>query len=198
VNNLPNEYPLSLLKKNVMFKGFNYENLEDLQHIYRINQYKKNQLIESANSISKEIHFIICGGIKRALQKSDKRDYIFEVTQSNNLDCFFIEWSSKMPSSTDLISTENKTCVVSIALADWDQFLYKHPKLRQKFIDYLFLKYQIIEKRISMQLLSFNSNDRYRLAENEFSGLNRALTKKEKGAYIGVAPETISRLCIPD
>lgn len=101
-----------------------------------------------------------------------------------------------MPSSADLISIENETFVISIALVDWDQFLYKHPKLRQKFIDYLFLKYQSIEKRISMQLLSFKSNDRYRLAINEFPELNWSLTKKEMAAYIGVSPETISRLFI--
>ena len=196
MNSSLNESHLSLLKRNVVFDGFNYKHLKELQHIYRVSKYQKNQLIEAVNSTPKEIHFIICGGIKRALQKSKRRDYIFEVTQPNNLDCFFIEWSSKMPSSADLISIENETFVISIALVDWDQFLYKHPKLRQKFMDYLFLKYQSIERRISMQLLSFKSNDRYRLAINEFPELNWTLTKKEMAAYIGVSPETVSRLFI--
>ena len=86
--------------------------------------------------------------------------------------------------------------MISIALVDWDHFLYKHPKLRQKFLDYLFLKYQCIEKRISMQLLTFKSKDRYQLLINESPELNLTLTRKEMAAYIGVSPETISRLLI--
>ena len=196
MNNLLNANHLSLLKRNVIFEGFNYKHLNELQYLYRVSNYQKNQLIEAANCIPKEIHFIICGGLKRALQKSKKRDYIFDIAEPNNLDCFFFEWSSKMPSSTDLISLENETFLISIALVDWDHFLYKHPKLRQKFLDYLFLKYQCIEKRISMQLLTFKSKDRYQLLINESPELNLTLTRKEMAAYIGVSPETISRLLI--
>jgi len=38
-----------------------------------------------------------------------------------------------MPSSADLISLENETVLISIAMMDWDKFLNKHPKLRQIF-----------------------------------------------------------------
>jgi CRP-like cAMP-binding protein len=101
-----------------------------------------------------------------------------------------------MPSSVDLISLENETVLISIALMDWEKFLNKHPKLRQIFFDYLFLKYQCIEKRIFMKLLTYKSKDRYQLLINEFPKLNLTLTKKEMAAYIGVSPETISRLLI--
>ena len=180
----------------MVFESFDYRHLKELQYLYGVSKYQKNQLIEAANCIPKEIHFVIYGGIKRALQKSKKKDYIFDITEPNNLDCFFFEWSSKMPSSADLISLENETVLISIALMDWDKFLNKHPKLRQVFLDYLFLKYQCIEKRISMKLLTYKSKDRYQLLINEFPKLNLTLTKKEMAAYIGVSPETISRLLI--
>ena len=196
MNNSLNKNHLSLLKRNVIFEGFDNRHLNELQYLYGVSKYQKNQLIEAANCIPKEIHFVINGGIKRALQKSKKKDYIFDVTEPNNLDCFFFEWSSKMPSSADLISLENETVLISIALMDWDKFLNKHPKLRQIFLDYLFLKYQCIEKRISMKLLTFKSKDRYQSLINEFPKLNLTLTKKEMAAYIGVSPETISRLLI--
>jgi len=196
VDNSLNKNHLSLLKRNVVFESFDYRHLKELQYLYGVSKYQKNQLIEAANCIPKEIHFVIYGGIKRALQKSKKKDYIFDITEPNNLDCFFFEWSSKMPSSADLISLENETVLISIALMDWDKFLNKHPKLRQVFLDYLFLKYQCIEKRISMKLLTYKSKDRYQLLINEFPKLNLTLTKKEMAAYIGVSPETISRLLI--
>ena len=47
-----------------------------------------------------------------------------------------------------------------------------------------------------MKLLTYKSKDRYQLLINEFPKLNLTLTKKEMAAYIGVSPETISRLLI--
>jgi len=95
MNNSLNKNHLSLLKRNVIFEGFDYRYLKELQYLYGVSKYQKNQLIEAANCIPKEIHFVIYGGIKRALQKSKKKDYIFDVTEPNNLDCFFLNGHQK-------------------------------------------------------------------------------------------------------
>ena len=178
----------------MVFDNLSDANLEELRDLFRVNEYKKNQIIEAAHSTPKEVHFIISGGIKRALKKSKTRDHIFEISYPNNLDCFYIEWLSKAPSSADLVSISNDTLVISFSLTDWEKFLSKHPQLREKFIDYLFSKYQKIETRLTSQLLSMSSEERYHSAIKDSPKLNWELTKKEIGAYIGVAPETMSRM----
>ena len=178
----------------MVFYNFSDEHLEELRNLYRVNEFKKNQIIESAHSTPKDVHFIISGGIKRVLKKSKTRDHIFEISYPNSLDCFYIEWLSKAPSSADLVSISNETLVISFSLTDWEKFLSKYPQLREKFIDYLLSKYQKIETRLTSQLLSLSSEQRYYSAIKDSPKLNWELTKKEIGAYIGVAPETISRL----
>jgi CRP-like cAMP-binding protein len=178
----------------MVFDNLHDVSLEELRDLYRVNEFKKNEIIESAHSTPQFVHFIISGGIKRVLKKSKTREHIFEISYPNSLDCFYIEWLSKVPSSTDLVSISHDTLVVSFSLADWEQFLSKRPQLRQRFIEYLFLKYQKIETRLTTQLLSLSSEERYLSAIKDSPKLNWELTKKEIGAYIGVAPETISRL----
>ncbi|QWE18648.1 Crp/Fnr family transcriptional regulator [Polynucleobacter corsicus] len=178
----------------MVFDKFSDEHLEELRDLYRVNEFKKNQIIESAHSTPKDVHFIISGGIKRVLKKSKTREHIFEISYPDSLDCFYIEWLSKVSSSTNLASISNDTLVISISLADWEQILSKHPQLREKFIAYLFAKHQKIENRLITQLLSISSEERYHTAIKDFPKLKWELTKKEIGAYIGVAPETISRL----
>lgn len=194
MKNLPYENHIPLLKRNVVFDNLSDAHLEELRDLFRVNEYKKNQIIESAYSMPKEVHFIISGGIKRALKKSKTREHIFEISYPNSLDCFYIEWLSKAPSSADLTSISNDTLVMSAPLADWGQFLSRHPQLRENFMVYLFAKYQKIETRLTTQLLSMSSEERYRSAIQDFPKLKWELSKKEIGAFIGVAPETISRL----
>ena len=178
----------------MVFFNSNEECLIDLHHPYKLRKFHKNQIIESTSAASKEVHFIISGGIKRVLKKSKTREHIFEISYPDSLDCFYIEWLSKVSSGTNLASISNDTLVISISLADWEQILSRHPQLREKFIAYLFAKHQKIENRLITQLLSISSEERYHTAIKDFPKLKWELTKKEIGAYIGVAPETISRL----
>ena len=189
-----NKNHIPLLSRNVVFFNSNEECLIDLHHPYKLRKFHKNQIIESTSAASKEVHFIISGGIKRTLKKSKTREHIFDVSYSNSVDCFYIEWLSKVPSNSDLVSISNDTLIISFLLTDWDQFLLKHPSLREKFIDHLFFKYQKMESRLTKQLLCSTSKERYRSALQDSPELNWELTKKEIGAFIGVAPETISRL----
>lgn len=178
----------------MVFDNLSDVHLEELSDLFRVNEYKKNQTIEAAHLIPKEVHFIISGGIKRVLKKSETREQIFEISYPDGLDCFYIEWLAKAPSSADLVATCNDTLVISIALTDWERFLSKHTLLRERFMDYLFLKYQNMEIRLTTKLLFLTSKERYQSAIKGSPKLNWELTKKEMGAYIGVAPETISRL----
>lgn len=194
MKNLSYESHISLLKRNMVFDNLGEACLEELRDLYRVNEYKKNEIIESVHSTPKDVHFIISGGIKRVLKKSKTREHIFDISYPDSLDCFYIEWLSNVSSSTNLASISNDTLVISFSLADWEQILFRHPQLREKFIAYLFAKHQKIETRLITQLLSISSEERYHNALKDFPKLKWELTKKEIGAYIGVAPETISRL----
>lgn len=101
---------------------------------------------------------------------------------------------SDMKSSTNFVATDNETLAISFPLVNWELFLRKHSELREKFLDYLLLKYHQMETRLTSQLLSLNSEERYRSVITDSPKLNWSLSKKELGEYIGVAPETISRL----
>lgn len=187
-----------LLRKNVIFRNFDFKKLCEIQKDSCVTVYKKGALIEASSSLPKSIHFVISGGIKRSLIKSSRREFIFDISVENHFDGFYMEWISGLPTNSNIYAIFNNTKVVSIPLEFWESFLNKHSDLKNRHTEYIFNKYQAATVRLSSHLMNRSGSSSYRQIMEQAPKLLELLTKKELGAYIGVAPETISRLLRKD
>jgi len=153
---------------------------------------EKGQILMSAGEMCKNAYFVDTGCLKSYVIDSQGKEHIVQFAPEGHVIGEMNSVVNKVPTVLYVQAIENS--VVKLINVDLVidlpshevEFLESHIKvLRNNIIS--------LNKRI-IHLLSSTAEERYLDFLNNYSGLSQRLTQKQIASYLGITPESLSRI----
>lgn len=167
------------------------DELKEFLDLFYVETYEKNKNIIEPNNTNFKGYFII-KGIVRMHYRIGKKEITSDFREANS---FFINGMAMFTGSPNFdyfTAKENTTCLV----VDWNQL----EAILKKYHSLEHLGRRILEWHYAQSIrASYNSNflsveERYELFVKERSSLLGRIKLKHIASYLGITPETLSRL----
>ena len=165
--------------------------LTECLSLFYVEYFKKKSVLISPNNTDLKGYFIVKGIVKIHYQIEDK--YI--ISDFRDANSFFVNGYTtfaKLPNFDYFTAIENTTCLV----VDWNQLeniLAKYHSLEhlgRKIVEWHYSE----SMRVSFNSLYLSVEDRYKNFLLEKSSLIGRVKLKDIASFMGVTPETLSRL----
>jgi CRP-like cAMP-binding protein len=164
---------------------------ESIQNSFPIKSYKKGTVLLKAGQISMNAYYVIEGCI-REYQLKDGEEITTSFYIENQSAVNFLSQSNKIPSLKYFECAEATT--VAILNDDKEKELYKkHPRF-ETFCREGMEQMMGAEQEKLHSFLLMNPEERYLSLLNEGSSLLNRVPQYQLASYLGVKPETLSRI----
>lgn len=179
--------------KNVLSKYIDSEkNFEPLLDVVEKVETKKNETLLKPGEVSKYLYFIEKGLVRFFLNNEDKNEITSRFFSEGEFFSSFVSFSSGEASHFGIAALE-KCVLYRMTRADLLKLYQEHPSFAKLGIA---LQEAALKDTItnSMQLVSQNAEDRYRKLMQENSQLVLRVPVKHLATYLGIHPNSLSRL----
>ncbi len=165
--------------------------LNEFLDLFYIQYYKKKSILISPNNIDLKGYFIV-NGIVSMHYEIEGRIITSDFREANS---FFVNgytMFTKLPNFDYFTAIENTTCLV----IDWNKLeniLAKHHSLEhlgRRIVEWHYAE----SMRVSFNSLFLSVEDRYKNFLKERSSLIGRVKLKDIASFLGITPETLSRL----
>lgn len=175
-------------------KHFSFINEDDLVNLGKYWEYysaKKNEPIVLNDEVCEYIVFNCKNAVKHVIENNNQQNVIELLTESNF--CTSIKsFVLKIPSESSFICTQN-TYGLKLSLENFNKLMKQHPVFEQimnqahvKITDHLFTRLTLFQ--------SLDSTGRYDALMKEHPEVFSKFTMNDISNYLGIKPETLSRL----
>lgn len=187
--NLENSSIISFFKKR---KGLIQKEIAFLNEIFVSKQcYSKQSLIKKGE-VCRYIYFIEKGVLKTCFIDNDAKEFINGIAIENNFCTSVASFINQVPSTEDIIAVEDST-VLAISYENYKILIEKYPIYKDLYIkileDYLTFMTWRIE---SVSLMS--AQEKYQTLMRIFPKLFLRVSNNDMAKYLGITPETLSRI----
>jgi len=153
--------------------------------------YKKNEIIKRANETEKYLNFVLNGSIGTFISNKGDETCI-SLTVNDNFSADYFSFLKQKPSLIYTVALEN-TEVLSISYRELAALYAKAPSsvwLGKTIAEQLFIQRQ----QIQIDFLTLSAKERYLKLLAEKPAIIQKVSLKYIASYIGVTPESLSRL----
>ncbi len=156
-----------------------------------VRKFNKNEFIKKANETEKYLNFIVKGTVGNFIFHNSKETCI-SLSIDNNFSSDYFSFLNQKPSLIYIVALEN-TEVLSITNSDLSN-LYSNSNsgiwLGKTIAEQLFIQRQ----QIQIDLLTLTAKERYLKLLSEKPKLFQKVSLKFIASYLGITPESLSRL----
>lgn len=187
--NLENSSIISFFKKR---KGLIQKEISFLNEIFVSKQYYSKQSLIKKGEVCKYIYFIEKGILKTCFKDNDAKEFINGIAIENNFCTSVASFINQVRSTEDIIAVED-TNVLAISYDNYKMLIEKYPIYKDLYItileDYLTFMTWRIE---SVSLMS--AQEKYQTLMKIFPKLFLRVSNNDMAKYLGITPETLSRI----
>jgi len=155
--------------------------------------FEKDQVIKPQGTIEKFFYFIIKGSAGIFLWKENNLvclDFAFE----NSGCCDYMSLLTKEPTELEVVALENSE-MIRISSAD---FYRMGKKSVGQTMMQMTAEASFVEKQQQqIELLTKSADERYRILQKKFSNIQQRIAQKHIASYLGITPQSLSRLRNP-
>lgn len=164
-------------------------NVNKLKKIVTHLKVPKNHILVEMGEVLESVHFIVSG----AVIYIDGKGGVHSLLGSGNLIMDSNPYSISAPSKYS-IKTAKKSIILSISKKEWLNFVLngKNEDSKHFILNAIVLKTEFQERLINF--LKLSSKDKVQLVPQEFPGLLESFTSRDIARFLGMQPETFSRV----
>jgi CRP/FNR family transcriptional regulator, dissimilatory nitrate respiration regulator len=180
------------LRQNPILGDMNATQWDDLEPLLSVAEYRKGDLLVRQGDTEMEQFFILDGMLKRVVSNAEGREMILRFAAETEMDHSYAAWRLGTPVPYSIVAV-TKVRAVELGLAQWGEFLDRHPDVKQRFeYEVMKLMSEVMAHTITLHLLDAPGRlSRFQRKHPELIG---RIPKKELAAYLNLTPETLSRL----
>jgi CRP-like cAMP-binding protein len=182
-----------ILKTHIIEKfGFEPPNLEAVMSLFQLFEFKRKEFLVQEGNVCKYCYFIAEGCVQVfGYDKSGNettRDFVFENNWVTEIESF----SKQQPAKENLRAVE-KTTVLGINAAHFQKMLQEVPHFGIMYRQIMELSYANSVFRLNT-FISMDAAERVQWMYEFQPRLLQKLSNKMVASYLGISPETLSRL----
>jgi len=191
-NNDVNNYFKNMRASIEQFAKLENDDWEFIKSHYELKQYKKGEKILAPGERADIIFFIGKGLVKRFFICHDGRQFITSLDIENRIVSDFVSLIENKPSKIYIEALED--CEVLVSCYGISNLLFERSSIWEE-IGRKITEYRYVEKsKREYELLHYDTLDRYDNFRNGNPELFNRITQRDTASYLGVTPESLSRL----
>ncbi len=173
------------------YAPFTDDELEEVDQYFRLVKVKKNEFFNRAGEINKEAGFVI-EGLLRCYHVINEKEITTEFLGAGAVALDMVNYVKERPHTENIIALKDTTLNV-ISLEDLSLLYKKSWKWQQMGRKLAELNYVRVENRaFCLQIL--NARERYEHFKKYEGELLKEVPLQYIASYMGIAPETFSRI----
>jgi CRP-like cAMP-binding protein len=180
------------LRQNPLLQRLSQAQWAELEPLLAVGDYRKGDPLVRQGDEEMEQFFILEGMLKRVVSNPQGREMILRFAAEGEMDTSYAAWRLRTPVPYSIVAV-TKVRVAELPLAQWAEFIERHPELKARFdFDLMKLMSEVMAHTITLHLLDAPGRlSRFQRKHPELAG---RIPKKELAAYLNLTPETLSRL----
>lgn len=168
------------------------EELEYYWNQFEFQSYQKNEILLNKEQICRYIRYVTKGALYTYYLNADGIEAINGIAIENNF-CTALPSYITQTSSSEFIKALEDTNVLAISHKNFSMMIDKHPVFNELY-KIILEEYQLFVNWRMESFMNLSAKDRLLLLNNKFPKLQHRLPNKVMAAYLGITPETLSRI----
>lgn len=182
----------SLLKYFTKRRTLNDKEILFLREVFEVKYYKTKDVVLKKGEICKFINFIEKGILKTCFTDEEQKEFINGIAIENNVCTSVASFVNQVPSTEEIVVLED-VHLLAISFNNFKRLTEEYPIYKEIYIkileDYLTFMTWRIE---SVSLMS--AQEKYKTLMLIFPKLFLRVSNHEMAKYLGMSPETLSRM----
>lgn len=163
-----------------------------LDSVFIEKKYFKNEIVVKKNQICNDIFFIDIGVLKTYFIDENNKEAINGIAIDNNFCTSVSSFVNQTPSS-EIIKALEDTILITISFSDFKELINRYPVYKDIYVKILEDYLTFMTWRIESVML-MDSVERYKTLMKIFPKLFLRVSNHDIAKYLGMSPETLSRI----
>ncbi|QSE98672.1 Crp/Fnr family transcriptional regulator [Fulvivirga lutea] len=154
--------------------------------------YKRKEFLVEAGKVNQSLFLIQKGAVKKTYTSVDGKESIFEFAYNSDW-IFDVNGIAEGQKASKAIQAIKETHAYVLNREQYVQ-LSKHNITLKLYFDKIFSKSLLKHEKRMKQLLAYSAQDRYKVFQKDYPGLELLVPQNQIAAYLGISPEFLSVL----
>jgi len=163
-----------------------------LDSVFTEKKYSKNEIVVKKNQVCNDIFFIDRGVLKTYFIDENNKEAINGIAIDNNFCTSVSSFVNQTPSS-EIIEALEDTILITISFSDFKELINRYPVYKDIYVKILEDYLTFMTWRIESVML-MDSVERYKTLMKIFPKLFLRVSNHDIAKYLGMSPETLSRI----
>lgn len=153
---------------------------------------QKDQTFQRPDELPRELGFVVEGLFRIYYQDRDGNEFIRAFAFEGQPIADYASYLEQAPSNVCIQAIEDST-IFSMTFVDYFSLFNRHPiwdRIGRKIVE----RFYLVRERREAEMLMLSAAERYQRFRLNFPGLSGRLSNVHIASYLGMAPETLSRL----
>ena len=180
------------LRRNIVLRRLDQAALAALEPLLVVGDYRKGDALLTQGTHEMEQYFLVDGMLKRVVTNPEGKEMILRFSSEDDMETSYAAWRLRTPAPYS-IRAVTRARVVRLPIAQWAEFLDRHPGLKEDFeYEVMHLMSEVMAHTITLHLL--DAPGRVQRFQRKHPDMSERLPQKELAAYLNLSAETLSRL----